>query len=181
MECAQNASCSYHFLISQWERVSVKYNKIIDVLERGVALANTVQNTCFSGKITHAWTTDNFAHIFAICKTGRETWDLKNADGNLWGIHEPVKITVGADSPILTTLGYMHPIFSSYCFSVLSKCSINRGLLSARYKPINVLTGGWSLSLFPAQPSNRSHRSNSHKDYREKRPLMRGILQKSIS
>ena len=41
-------------IISQWERVSVKYNKIIDVLEMGVALAKTVQNTCFSVKITHA-------------------------------------------------------------------------------------------------------------------------------
>ena len=34
-------------IISQWERVSVKYNKISDDLERGVAMASTVQNTYF--------------------------------------------------------------------------------------------------------------------------------------
>lgn len=76
-----------------------------------------------------AWTIDHYAYIFVIYKIGRETWYLKNTDANLWSTHELVQITVGANSPTPNILDYMHPTSSSYYFSVLSKCSINRGLL----------------------------------------------------
>lgn len=33
--------------VSQWERLSVKCNKINEVLEMGVPMASTIQDTCF--------------------------------------------------------------------------------------------------------------------------------------
>lgn len=53
-----------------------------------------------------------------------------------------MQIIVGAESPTLNVLDYMHPTSFGYYFLVLSKCSISGVLLSVWQEPINVLKVG---------------------------------------
>lgn len=91
-QCLAHRKCTKTLAIiistmSQKEKVSAKCNKISDTLERGVAMASTVQNNLrflrVSVKIMHTWTLDDKVYIFVIYKAGVETQCFKSIDANL--------------------------------------------------------------------------------------------------